>query len=806
MIALVFGTASTLAFSSNTQAENNTKQLTAPSKQGAQQQRFAIEAGTLDQALNQFSKQANINLAINGKLTSGKQSKGLQGTYSIPQGLDVLLSTAGLHAIKLQDGSYIIKKSSDNDVVGTLATTKVTTAKTGSAEDGYRVENTKNIGVLNGKAIIDTPYSIAVLPADLLENTIASSVDQIFRMSPTIQVATPSIDNDLPEINMRGFASDQGLLDGIAVNNMGLSLEEMEQVEILTGTSGFLYGPGNVGGRVNYVYKRPTQQRLTKVTLGNYGGSQYFMHADLGGNIDNEGIFGYRVNVVKQSGDTSIENENVDKFLISGAFDWHISDTLLAQVVASHRDYQIEGKQAQWYNKSSAAAFDAPSSSKAYGPQWVVVDNETNSLKFDLTWNINKVFTLRSAYLTKQVDIPLFNYADNWLLSEVTAPWYEDFGAEVGNFIQWNSRRENMKRESTAINMFLDANFETSGTAHNITIGYSSGEEEYAYGANKSFEALHTSLDALNTTIEPDWSSIAPRFGGVSYRQSANENIFIADEIIFNQQWSTQLGLNYVSLKSNSGNEEGGWEEEYDTSALTPTVSILYKPKDNLTTYFTYMEALEEGSIVDESYHNVGDALTPLQSKEVELGVKYKVSDTDLLLTTALFRIEKPNEYSLDIPNQTLPSLVQDGLAVHQGIELGFTGKATENLTLLGGLTVLDAKTKDSDEPDLEDERIEGVANTMAKLYVEYALPTIKGLVFTGGVYYTGSATWNQGDDYKTDAYTLVDLGLRYSDNLKNIPMTFRLSVTNLTDKDYWLNKAHLGTPRSIAFSMTADF
>jgi hypothetical protein len=110
MLALVFGAASTLPLHSyaqtgaqadlqaKTQADNHAAKATSSQQQKIN---FTVGAGTLDQVLNNFAQQAGISLAINGQLTSGKKSNGLQGQYSITQGLDNLLIKTELTA-KLQ--------------------------------------------------------------------------------------------------------------------------------------------------------------------------------------------------------------------------------------------------------------------------------------------------------------------------------------------------------------------------------------------------------------------------------------------------------------------------------------------------------------------------------------------------------------------------------------------------------------------------------------------------------------------------------------------------------------------------------
>ena len=71
-----------------------------------------------------------------------------------------------------------------------------------------------------------------------------------------------------------------------------------------------------------------------------------------------------------------------------------------------------------------------------------------------------------------------------------------------------------------------------------------------------------------------------------------------------------------------------------------------------------------------------------------------------------------------------------------------------------------------------------------------------------------------------TPAFNVVDLGLRYARPVANRVATWRVGVENVTDVHYWSTlgpgnitgtnvgsyTAHLGSPRTIAASMTVAF
>lgn len=53
--------------------------------------------------------------------------------------------------------------------------------------------------------------------------------------------------------------------------------------------------------------------------------------------------------------------------------------------------------------------------------------------------------------------------------------------------------------------------------------------------------------------------------------------------------WSALVGANYASVIDTNYRVN----TKYDKSELTPTLSIIYKPIEDLTTYTTYIESLE---------------------------------------------------------------------------------------------------------------------------------------------------------------------------------------------------------------------
>ena len=75
------------------------------------------------------------------------------------------------------------------------------------------------------------------------------------------------------------------------------ALEEYEQIEVVDGLGGPMYGPANPSGMFNFVTKRPTDLPLREIELGYEGNSVGTIHMDLGDHIGKRKIFGYRTNL-----------------------------------------------------------------------------------------------------------------------------------------------------------------------------------------------------------------------------------------------------------------------------------------------------------------------------------------------------------------------------------------------------------------------------------------------------------------------------------------------------------------------------
>jgi len=672
----------------------------------------------------------------------------------------------------------------------------------GSAADGYLTKKITGVGLWGERDLQDTPYSMSVVPEELIENVNAKDMDQIFKMNPTTQ-ETARIASDATDgawVNIRGFRVTNPVVNGMSYNSRvggTPSMQDIERVEIINGATGFLYGGGRVGGAVNYVTKKPTLHRLRSVATGSYGGESYFGHVDVGGQFDDAHVWGYRLNALHQGGETS-RRETRKISSLSLVLDYKPHDDLYTDLRLSWKDNENPGPSIMWSGNNGEIPDYSGKGIKrnqSWTPWWQKQHLQSKKIENSVRWKINDLFTLRTGLFYDTIQRSGHDARYRYIDGVVQArSWYGNPGRQ-GN-------------DKWGVSAYLDSTFHTAGIQHTLTAGFSNSvEKNKSSQGGSSFNIPNdTTLDGFRNWEMPDgWGSAA----GPKTPSSKNDysNILIGDDIQFNEQWSALVGGNYSNITTWNYRRLTG----YDKSAVTPTLSLMYKPQPAVSTYVTYIESLESGSVVSgERFINEDDVLDPYISKQVEIGAKFSISQR-ALLTASIFRIEKANTY--DKEDTSLPPdeerrimRTRDGLQVHQGVELGLTGKVTKDLTLMAGGTVLDMKIKRNTNPALQGKVPSGNAKHMLKVYAEYRIPTVQGLTVSGGAYYTGKKFYNETNTATVPAYTLFDAGMRYSSKIGGYDTTLNVTVQNIANKIYWSNTSAFGDPRTFALTVKTIF
>ncbi|MGB1062556.1 MAG: TonB-dependent siderophore receptor, partial [Ketobacter sp.] len=193
----------------------------------------------------------------------------------------------------------------------------------------------------------------------------------------TTGVNVDATETDRTYYNARGFDITSMHVDsiGIPFGNLivgALDTAIYEKVEIIRGSNGLITGLGNPSGTINYVRKRPTNQRQGSIELS--GGRWDFrrLEADVSTPLTDSGNWAARAVVAYQEKDSWLDHYRNDRQIGYLVVDGQLTDSLTLAVGYTHQDNNSDG--VTWgavpvlYSNGEQAHFDV--STRPMRPLW----------------------------------------------------------------------------------------------------------------------------------------------------------------------------------------------------------------------------------------------------------------------------------------------------------------------------------------------------------------------------------------------------------------------------------------------------
>jgi iron complex outermembrane receptor protein len=679
---------------------------------------------------------------------------------------------------------------------------------TRASEDNYRVAAPSSIGPLGNEALQDIPYSIGILPHDLIQNSQATNFKEVSKYLPLVAFQ----EQQGPEIlrpqtrGMQGGNFQNTRMDGMTLFFTGATaMEQIEQLEVVNGLSAFLYGPANPAGMFNFVSKRPTADYLNQVNATYNSDSIGTIHADLGGPIDKNGVLSYRLNSLYGDGHGYVEDSHQRRVLGDLGVDFRPIEHGVLEL--NYSDYHlVDSGYNGWFTYGENVKLPpAPSAQRVgYGQEYAGVDLETRigtaRLKYDFDGNWHVVAGILNQDVSRDI-----NTAINNLSAKVPGNYTTSFAAGFApRFV------------ITSDTAYLNGNFDTGPLSHDLTFG-TAGYRASSYSVKTTASAASLLLGSASISDPLQYPEPAqgPPNTGLNYDSSDTyqQGFNLSDEIKFDEYWSTRLGASQDWFHVNNFNAKSVPLAGYASHGVSPTASILFKPASNMTAYVTYANSLQAGDTAPTTAANSGESLAPYRSKEYEVGYKATIGTVDL--TAALFRIQRPFA-NINPLNEEFEIT---GVQVNRGLELSAIGEVYTGLRVYGGVQLLNARLDDTGIAATDNKIYVGAPKVKGNTLFEYDIPELHGLTAVVNWQFSGTRAGNDTNSFFVAGYNLFDLGARYATTLLGKPVTWRLTVENVTDRNYWSTVGpsnltgantgnllgHLGEPRTLAASVSVN-
>lgn len=776
------------------------------------QRAYNIPAGNLDQALNRFASASGILLSVDASLTEGKRSAGLQGRYAVGAGLERLLAGSGLVAVQAQGGWSLQAISGGGPLQ--LGTTQISGEQAQESAwgpvDGI-VATRSASGSKTDSALVEIPQTINVISAAEIKARSAQSVTQALLYTPGMAAGGFADRVKLfDEPTSRGFSPTPLYLDGLHLPYGGgstggaLQIEpySLERIEVLKGPASVLYGQNQPGGIVNMVSKRPSETPVHQVVLeaGTYEHKSAAI--DLGGPLDEQGQFLYRLTGLFSDGQDEINYVENKRQFIAPSLTWRPNDdtsvTLFAQYQKDKGVPEAQGLPASgtlWANPNGKIKRDLfigePGVNQYNREQYV--------LGYEVSHRLNDTWTLKQNARYAEVDdrytAPLHGYA--FIANPAT-------GVQDQRYLQRYAVDWAQNNKVFGVDSIAQAEFDTGALAHTMIFGL-----DY-YHSGSLFHGLYDRTAPAIDLFKPVYGQ------RIDYRQPyrwdrtlSQTGLYVQDQIKWDK-WALVLGGRYDWASVVNKEPMQGTRFASKDEAFTGRAGLVYLFDNGLAPFVSYSESFLPLTGTDADRK----PFDPSTGKQYEVGVKYQPPGQKSFVQASVYQLDQENVITTN-PNDTFST--QSGAMRSRGVELEAKAVLSDAWDIIASAARNDIKyTKD--EEGRQGRHPAGISPLTASMWVNYTVvgdTPLAGLGAGLGVRY---ARQSLGDYYEgafnVPSYSVYDASLSY--DLSRSPLKLKgvklaLNVQNLTNKTYVSQctsdlDCYYGEGRTAVSSLTYDW
>lgn len=769
----------------------------------AQTIQYDVAPGPLAVVLNHFAQQSGVAIAMDANQIQDLRSPGLKGAYGVNEGFAILLQGSGYTIAKTPAGYILRRAPATQSGPGAEPVTLPVVSVQGRAPAsalppayaGGQVATGAQVGMLGNRDMMNTPFSVVGYTSKTIEDRQAQSIGDVLMNDPAVRVDRPA-GSYADEVYIRGFPlmNPEVFLNGLAgvlpYNFVGTDF--VERVELLRGASGLLYGispNGAVGGAINVVPKRATDDPITRLTTTYGSDSQFGTHVDLGRRFGENKQWGIRFNGTLRDGD--MRANGTSEQLTAGilGLDYR-ADRFRFSLDGGYQKRKLKG----FYDTLDFLSndFKAPSPPKA-------TDNYPSWTRF----NSEDTFGMAKAE---------YDFAPDWTAFAATGFAHNTSDILGGIGLLENPagdalffpRANKFVEDSASAQVGIRGKFDTGPVNHQVSFTGDYYRRRASFGQTL-FASESGNIHDSGSFAAPDLSTYAPDAPLSSI--TAHSSIAAADTLsILDERIQLTAGLRSQRIDTRNYATTGAVSSNYKRSVLTPAVAFVVKPWQNVSLYANFIESLQPGIVVPAAYANGGQTLAPYVSRQYEVGTK--VDWGKVTTTLALFQVKQPSG-TVDTASNTYSA---DGEQRNRGIEFQAFGEAATGVRLQGGMAYTDARLTKTNSPGTQGNRPYGVPQFQANMGLEWDTPFIPRLTLTGNAVYTSSQYIDATNQQKIPGWTRFDVGARYVwERANGKPVTLRAQVLNVANRRYWssysfTNSLAEGSPRTVMVSAQFDF
>ncbi|MDP1951007.1 MAG: TonB-dependent siderophore receptor [Nitrosomonas sp.] len=755
------------------------------------EQSYNISAGSLSNALNQFSKQSGISISFDSSELKELKTQGLEGNFDIQSGLNYLLIGSGLLAERSANG-YLIKKipasAASSEVVTVLPSIQVAASSISRYVATSSVTATKTNTLLR-----DVPQSISVITNELIKDQSIQSLGDAVRYVPGVGVSQGEGNRDA--LVFRGNRSTGDFfIDGIRDDaEFFRDLYNTDRIEVLKGANGMIFGRGGSGGVINRVSKQASWDPVREFSFQGGSFNQKRITADVGHVINDMAAF--RVNAMYEDSDSFRDGASLSRLGVSPTVT--LKPTHRTKVVLNMERFHDDRTADRGIPSLMGRPVDVRRSQFFGDPRRSNADIDVLSFSSLLEHKFDAGITLQNR--TNYTDYDKF-YQNVFANSQVFA-----------GIVSLGAYNNSTTRQNVFNQTNLLYSLDTGPISHTLMAGVEVGRQDTNNRRRTGFFNNDLSSSSLRVPLNNPITNVPITFmtdeaDNVNRTVVNVTSLYIQDQIELLPQLQLIAGVRYDLFEVDFQQKNAAKAHlKTDDGLISPRFGLIYKPIEPVSFYTSYSRAFVPRAGDQLTSLNVTTAiLKPEKFTTLEAGAKWDIRP-DLALTGAVFQLDRTNVIAVD-PNDSSRTFLTKGQRT-KGIEVSLAGQLTSSWSVMGGYAYQAGEiTSSQSNAAKKGASVAELPRNTFSVWNRYDFTPRLGAAF--GVIYRSDMFASTDNAVRIPDFTRVDAAL-FAQLTKQV--RGQLNIENLFDTKYFAsvqnnNNISPGSPIAVRATLIANF
>ncbi len=548
--------------------------------------------------------------------------------------------------------------------------------------------------------------SITVFDRVAIEDAGIKRLNDVAALTPNLRFSDDQ-EVGVGTVTMRGVTQQRGIgetpvafvVDGVTVNNSLITTQDLfdvEQIEVLRGPQGALYGRNSVAGAINITTRQPTSSLESYVRTRAAEGNDLSFEGALSGPMGSDQVLG-RLSFYWQDRDGQLRNDMLDEYV-----DFKDSFSLRGKVLASLTDELSVDFRYQHAKQEGGSGYFMPGT----------VDNDANRLPgdtFPFPLN-NTTFTIQSNLL----GVSDANFDEYTLKLDYEFPSFTLTSITGYNDMESNNDQDLDQTGQEFLNILVDDDA-TQVSQEFRLISPPNERLRWLVGGYFSDQerdrSLATFLNVAGFMNGGDWSTpsamFVPQAPAVLNEEYDTLAFFGQASYDLSEDWELTVAGRWDDIErtNNTNNPAANGTATFDE--FQPKVQLTWSAFDDLRLSAIYSEGFRPGgfnTLANDPAVQFGPQFDSEKLQNYELGFKYATADNRYVVNAALFYIDYTdqqfflfdpfgsqaliNAAESEILGGELEATMRPSPGLLFALAYGFTDSEIENIEQVPGLTV----------------------------------------------------------------------------------------------------------------------